>query len=129
MIYNKEPMQVLWDLVGILECNSLKVYKNSENEDLDSTPDSYIILRDDVANSPAKHGDGGVLTRISDCDITLVSKGTSTNSKSLHNVNLKKIKERLESCGVDYYGANLGYNKELKATQYVFSIEIETVQI
>lgn len=128
MIYNKEPMQVLWDLVGILECNSLKIYKNSENEDLDSTPDSYIILRE-VTSSPGKYGDGSVLTRIADCDITLVSKGTSTNSNSLHNVNLKKIKERLKSCGVNYYGTDLGYDKEHKSTQYVFAIEIETVQI
>lgn len=124
MIHNKEPIQVLWDWLKDLKDKDLKIYKEAMTEDDDSVPDSYVILRSEVTNSAERHGDGETILRGADCDIILVSKGPASTSKCLHNLNRKKIEKRLKEVVASYNGNNLGYDKEMKSSQYVWSTRI-----
>lgn len=124
MIYNQEPMQVLWSWLKDLNSKDLKIFKEAMPDDTNSVPDSYVILRSEITNNPEKHGDGETLLRGADCDIVLISKGTATDSKCLHNVNKKKIEKKLKEFVASYYGTNLGYDKESKVTQYAWTTRI-----
>lgn len=124
MIYNQEPIQVLWNWLKDLNSKDLKIYKEAMTEDDDSVPDSYVILRSEVTNNPEKYGDGETILRGADCDIILISKGTASTSKCLHNVNKKKIEKKLKEVVATFVGNNLGYDKESKSSQYVWSTRI-----
>lgn len=124
MIYNQEPIQVLWNWLKDLNGKDLKIYKEAMPDDTDSVPDSYVILRSEVTSNPERHGDGEIILMGADCDIILISKGTATTSKCLHNVNKKKIEKKLREVVSYFNGNNLGYDKEIKSSQYVWSTRI-----
>lgn len=123
MIYNEEPIQVLWDLFKSLSAD-IKIYKETMNEDKDSTPDSYLLLRSDITDSPLVYGDGITLVRQSDCDVILVSKGAATQTTDLHNVNRAKVAAVLDGIEIAYSGHNLGYEDSINSTQYTWSFEL-----
>ena len=120
---NKEPILVLWDAVKSL-ADEIKIYKETMDEDADSVPESYLLLRSDVTNTPHIFGDGVTKIRRADCDLILVTKGVATNTTDLHNVNRVKVTEALETAGLPYNAFNLGYDDTIKSTQYSWSVVI-----
>lgn len=123
-IFNKSSMDALYSIVSDL-ATEIPIYKWSMDEDENSIPDSYILLRSDVPDSTKIFGDGKSLIRNSDCDIMLISKGQVTSSKELHNKNIEKIRNLLKSKEISYYGSDLGYDQSLKSSQYTFSLTVE----
>ena len=120
---NKEPILVLWNAVKSI-ADEIKIYKETMDEDADSVPESYLLLRSDITNTPFLYGDGVTKIRRADCDIILVTKGVATNTTDLHNVNRAKVTEALEAAGLPYDAFNLGYDDTIKSTQYSWSVVI-----
>lgn len=126
MIYNKEPIQVLWDLVKDLH-KTIPIYKETMHEEENDIPDSYILLRSQLSDSIENYGDGKSLIRSADCDIILVSKGYADDTTDLHNKNKKTIRQHLRDKEINYSEFNLGYDEGLKSTQHTFSLGIEYI--
>lgn len=126
MVYNKDPQQVLWDMIKGLS-KQIPIYKEIMHEDDNDIPASYILLRTDMSNSTNNYGDGKSLIRTSDCDIILVSKGYADDSTDLHNKNKKLIREHLKSQEIDFDEFNLGYDDGLKSTQHTFSLGVNYI--
>ena len=129
MIYvGKEPIQVLWDITKDLWLqHKIPIFKETMHEEAKDTPDSYILLRSEITDDSAVIGDGKVLTRYSDCDIILVSKGYADDTTDLHNINKALIKKHLQAQDLAFQGFNLGYDDALKSTQYTFSLGVEYI--
>lgn len=125
-VYNKEPIQVLWDMVKDLR-NQIRIFKENMHEDVNSIPDSYILLRSQVSDTTKTYGDGKSLIRSADCDIILVSKGYADDTPDLHNVNKKLIREHLKSQDINFSEANLGYNEAIQSTEHNFSLGVEYI--
>ena len=126
MVYNKDPQQVLWDMIKGLS-KQIPIYKEIMHEDDNDIPASYILLRTDMSNSTNTYGDGKSLIRTSDCDIILVSKGYADDSTDLHNKNKKLIREHLKSQEINFDEFNLGYDDGLKSTQHTFSLGVNYI--
>lgn len=122
-VYNTTPIQALTEMVEDL-VDDIPIYFEAMTEDDNSIPDSYMLLRSEIADSTQTYGDGVSQIRTSDCDIVLVSKGSNGNYDSLHNTNKNKIINKLKEKGVNYIGSNLGYDDTLESMQYTFSIEV-----
>lgn len=120
MIYNEEPILVMWDFVKCL-ANDIEIYKEIMAEDEDSTPNSYLLLRSQVNDNPSQFGDGLTQIRRADCDFILCTKGTASNSTDLHNINKQKITDKLNEKGFAFSSYNLGYIDSLKSTQHTWS--------
>lgn len=120
MIYNKAPILVMWDIVKSLK-DEIPIYKETMDEDEDSTPDSYLLLESDIDDSPAYFADNTVKSRQSECNFLLVSKGVAKKSTDLHNVNVSKIQTALDTAGFIYTKRNLGYFESINSTQCSFS--------
>lgn len=130
MIYiGKEPIQVLWDITKELWLkHKIPIYKETMHEEPADTPNSYILLRGEITDDDKLFGDGEGLTRASDCDILLVSKGYADDSTDLHNINKKLLKKHLRSQKIPFMGFNLGYNEALKSTEYAISLDVEYIE-
>lgn len=126
MVYNKDPQQVLWDMMKSLS-KQIPIYKEIMHEDDNDIPASYILLRTDMSNSTNTYGDGKSLIRTSDCDIILVSKGYADDSTDLHNKNKKLIREHLKSQEINFDEFNLGYDDGLRSTQHTFSLGVNYI--
>ena len=126
MIFNKLPMQVLVDIFKDIS-DEIPIYKGYMTEDKDTVPDSYMVFRTDVTNSPSLYGDGKSQIRNSDCEISLISKGFADKSTSLHNRNIAAIKQVLDEHEISFNGFNLGYDDIDKSTHYTFSFGVNYV--
>lgn len=125
-IYDKSSAAALWELVNplLVYGKELPIYKEVMDEDENDVPDSYLLIRRDVADSGKIRGDGQTLYRKSSCDLILVSKSKGKNSGDIHNINIERIKEVLEKAEVAYEGYNLGYNEAQKQSEYSWSVEL-----
>jgi hypothetical protein len=128
MIYGKEPKQVLYEALQSLEA-TIPIYKEGMDEDENSTPESYLLLKSDVTNTTALFGDGHTEVRTSECDVLLVTKGVNGNTTSLHWLNAAKVTVALDTAGITYKGYSLGYDSTLKNSQYSWSMNIDYVEI
>lgn len=126
MVYNKEPIDVLWDIMKDL-FDTIPIYKEDMYEEPDDTPSSYVVLRSQVSDSTSLYGDGIIQIRSSDCDIILVSKGYADDTTDLHNVNKRLIRQHLKSQNISFDEYNLGYSDSLKSTQHTFSLAVEYI--
>ena len=134
-IFNKEPIDVLWDLVRDLyfdrnnkpRKDGITIYKETMHEESADVPASYILLRSQVVDTTHSFGDGNTIIRSADCDIILVSKGYADDSKDLHNVNKRKIREQLKSKEINFNEVNLGFNDATNSTEHTFSLEINYI--
>ena len=126
MIYNKEPIQVLWDMVKDLKKgrSPIPIYKEIMHEEKNNVPSSYILLRSQVTDTNEVFGDGKGKIRAADCDIVLVTKGYGDDSTDLHNVNKRKIREHLKNQEIDFTEINVGYNESIQSTEHNFTLEI-----
>jgi zona occludens toxin (predicted ATPase) len=126
MVYNKEPILVLWDIVKTL--TTIPAYKQVMDEDEDSIPTSYLLLRSEISDTTKTFGDGSTQIRHADCDIILVSKGTQPNSTDLHNVNKALVDVRLKTLGIAYTGINNGYDSSSLTTEYTWTFTINYIK-
>lgn len=126
MIYNKKPIDVLWDMTKDL-LGEIPIYKEVMHEDDNSTPDSYILLRSQLSDNNDVFGDGVGLIRAADNDILLISKGYADDSTDLHNVNKEKIRQHLKTQKVNFQEFNLGYDKDNNITQHTFTLKIDYI--
>lgn len=134
-IFNKEPINVLWDLVRDLyfdksnkpRKDAIPIYKETMHEEAVNVPASYILLRSQVTDTPHTYGDGRTLIRSADCDIILVTKGYADDSKDLHNVNKRKIREQLKSKEINFDEVNLGFNNATNSTEHTFTFEVNYI--
>ncbi len=126
MIYQKDPIQVLWDMTKSLS-KEIKIYKESMHEDPNSVPDSYILLRSQLSDDTLIFGDGKSQVRSADCDIILVTKGYADDTTDLHNINKKKIENHLKEQGVNFQQFNLGYDENNNNTTHTFSLEVDYI--
>lgn len=124
-IFNVPPAEALWSLVSSL-ADKIPVYKEVMDEDENSVPESYLLLRTDVGtgDSGSIYGDGEAHLRQTECDIVLVSKSKGANTDDIHNQNKAKVKKLLQVSGVTFYGTNLGYDETLKSSRYTWSVRI-----
>lgn len=125
-VYNKEPIQVLWDLVKGLK-SQIPIYKEIMHEEENDIPVSYILLRSQISDTVKTYGDGKGLIRSADCDIILVSKGYADDTTDLHNKNKKLIREHLKSQDINFSEANLGYNEAIQSTEHNFSLGVDYI--
>lgn len=123
IIYNKEPILILWDLLKSLD-SDIPVYKEIMNEEEEDVPESYILLRSQITDVPSVFGNGTTKIRQADCDVMLISKGYAENTTDLHNVNKLKIRNKLKSEEVNFQEYNLGYIDSMKSTQHTFSLKV-----
>ena len=123
MVYNDEPIQVLWDMVKDLR-SQIPIYKEIMHEDDNDIPASYILLRSQMSDTTENFGDGRSLIRSADCDIILVSKGYADDTTDLHNKNKKLIRQQLKDKEISFDEFNLGYDEGLKSTQHTFSLGV-----
>lgn len=120
MIYNKEPILVMWDLIEDLT-SDIAIYKEIMAEDEDSTPESYLLLRSQVNDTTSQFGDGLTKIRKADCDFILVTQGRASHPTDSHNLNKQKITNKLNEKGFVFDSYNLGYIESLKSTQHTWS--------
>ena len=126
MVYNDEPIQVLWDMVKDLR-SQIPIYKEIMHEDDNDIPASYILLRSQMSDTTENFGDGKSLIRSADCDIILVSKGFADDTTDLHNKNKKLIRQQLKDKEISFDEFNLGYDEGLKSTQHTFSLGVNYI--
>lgn len=134
-IFNKEPIDVLYELVKDLyfdknnkpKKDGIKIFKETMHEEDADVPESYILLRSQVTDTPHTFGDGTTLIRSADCDIILISKGYADTKNDLHNVNKRKIREQLKNKEIAFDEVNLGFNDATNSTEHTFSIEVNYI--
>ena len=117
-----DPMQALWEIVSPL-ASEIKMYKQVMDEDEDSVPESYLLLRPSVSDAPSFYGDGNTQLRKCSCNLTLVSKSKGATTDDIHCVNQAKVEALLKVSDVRYTGYNLGYDATLKSSEYAWSVE------
>ena len=126
MIYNKEPILVLWDMTKGLK-SSIPIYKEIMHEEENDIPDSYILLRSQISDTNKEFGDGSSKIKNADCDIILISKGYADDTTDLHNVNKALIRQHLKNQNINFSENNLGFNDSIQSTEHNFSLEIEYI--
>ena len=126
MIYKKEPILIMWDMVKSL-ATKIPIYKEAMSEDEDSTPQSYLLLRSEVTDGSSAFGDGVSLIREADCDFIFFTKGIATNSTDKHNKNKADITKALKDAGFAFKTYNIGYIESLKSTQQTWSGKISYI--
>lgn len=126
IIYNKEPILVLWDIVKDLRL-SIPIYKEVMHEEENDIPDSYILLRSQISDTNKVFGDGSSKIRSADCDIILISKGYADDTTDLHNINKSTIRQHLKNKEINFVETNLGYNDTIQSTEHNFSLEIDYI--
>lgn len=121
-IFNtKDAMSALWELVAPIS-DKIPVYREIMDEDKNSVPKSYLLIREGITDSPRIYGDGAVKKRLNSATLILISSSTGSRSDDIHNTNRAMIKDLLDKEEVAYTGYNLGYNETLKQSEYSWSV-------
>ena len=117
-IYNEQPIEVLWKILKTV--TGLNIYKEEMDEDNEkSIPNSYVLIRTKLTDSPKNFGDGLVNLRVSDCDVLIVSKGKLS---TLHKGNCTKVRNVLNDFA--YSEFFLGYDESTKETTTTFNLDV-----
>ncbi len=121
VINAENTMDALWKMLAPLQ-DEIPLYKHTVDESQTDLPQSYILLRSDISDSPEIFGDGKAHLRRAEGDIMLISKTTGEASDDIHNLNIAKVKALLNASDAAYNGYNLGYNETLKESQYTWTV-------
>ena len=111
-----DAMAALWELVSPIS-EKIPVYREIMDEDENSVPQSYLLIREGITDSPRLYGDGQAMRRMNNATLILVSNSTGSRSNDVHNKNRAIVKELLDKEGVSYTGYNHGYNETLKQSE------------
>ena len=125
-VYNQSSSGALWELVKPLLAykDELPIYKEVMDEDKNSVPPSYLLIRRDITDTGKIFGDGTVQYRESECDLILVSHSKGKTLGDLHEQNIERVKAVLDAAGIDYEGHNLGYDDTQKRSEYAWSLRL-----
>ena len=118
----KDYDQMVYDILKplVLEHSSIKIYRNVINEDENSEPEDYIVYASGISNAPKLYGDGKVLLRRCNCDITVNEAGNGNNENAGYLVKL--VEDLLIANNISYTKTNLGYieNQDSMQTNFDF---------
>lgn len=117
-----DTMSALWAFLQPLAAE-IPIYMQTMDEAEKNAPESYLLIRTDVADAGAVYGDGRAMLRRSSADLLLVSKCTGALSDDIHNVNRRKVKALLDASGACYTARDLGYDTTLREAQYSWTLE------
>ena len=120
----QDAMTALWQVVAPL-AQEIPIYKQVMDEDENSVPESYLLIRSDIVDNGDIYGDGHAELRKNEADIILISKSTGARSDDIHNVNRAKVQKFLNDADMTYTGNNLGYDSTLKQSQYSWSVTFD----
>jgi hypothetical protein len=96
----------------------VKLYRNVIDEDFNSRPRDFVVYKADITNSARVYGDGKVLIRRCNCDITVNEGGDGNNDSAGYLVNL--VEEILQRNNVKYTKVGIGYIPDMDAMQTTF---------
>lgn len=116
----KDYTQMVYEIIkplALLE-NPVKIYRNVIDEDYDSRPDDFIVFKSGISNTPGIYGDGKVLTRRCNCDITVNERGTGNNEHAGYLVNL--VEGLLQKNNIHYTRSDIGYVESMDSMQTNF---------
>jgi hypothetical protein len=116
----KDYTQMVYEIIkplALLE-NPVKIYRNVIDEDYDSRPDDFIVFKSGISNTPHIYGDGKVLTRRCNCDITVNERGTGNNENAGYLVNM--VEKLLQDNNIHYTRSDLGYVESMDSMQTNF---------
>lgn len=116
----KDYNQMVFDIIkplALLE-NPVKIYRNVIDEDYDSRPDDFVVYKSGISNTPRLYGDGKVLARRCNCDITVSERGTGNNEKAGYLVNM--VEELLQKNNISYTRIDIGYVESMDSMQTTF---------
>lgn len=112
--------QMVYDLIKPLALQNppVKIYRNAIDTDYNSQPHDYIVYSSGVSNTPRLYGDGKVLARRCNCDITVNEVGNGNNDKAGYLI--KQVRELLTSNNIHYFESSLGYIESVDSMQTNF---------
>lgn len=116
----KDYTQMVYEIIKPLALRTppVKIYRNVIDEDYDSRPDDFIVYKAGISNNPKLYGDGKVLLRRCNCDITINERGTGNNENAGYLVQL--VEGLLQDCGISYTRVDLGYVESMDSMQTTF---------
>ena len=116
----KDYTQMVYDLIKPLALRDppVKIYRNSINEDANSRPKDFIVYSSGISDVPRLYGDGKVLLRRCNCDITVNEGGDGNNENAGYLVRL--VEELLQKNNVHYTKVSLGYVDSVDSMQTTF---------
>ena len=116
----KDYTQMVYEIIKPLALldNPVKIYRNVIDEDYDSRPADFIVFKSGITNTPHIYGDGKVLTRRCNCDITVNERGTGNNENAGYLVNL--VEDLLQKNNISYMRTDLGYVESMDSMQTNF---------
>lgn len=117
-----DTMSELWSFLQPLAAE-IPIYMQTMDEAEKNAPESYLLIRTDVADAGAVYGDGRAMLRRNTADLLLVSKCTGALSDDVHNVNRRKVKALLDASDAAYTARDLGYDSTLREAQYSWTLE------
>lgn len=116
----KDYDQMVFDIIKPLAVRTppIKIYRNVVDTDYDSQTEDYVVYSSGISNSPRVFGDGKVLIRRCNCDITVSEAGTGNNDNAGYLVKL--VEELLVNAGIPYLKSDLGYVEATDSIQTNF---------
>lgn len=116
----KDYSQMVYEIIKPLALldTPVKIYRNVIEEDFNSRPDDFIVYKSGISNTPGIYGDGKVLTRRCNCDITVNERGTGNNENAGYLVNL--VEKLLQDNNIHYTRSDLGYIESMDSMQTNF---------
>ena len=116
----KDYDQLVYNIIKplVLANPSIKVYRNVIKTDPNSEPEDYIVYSSGVSNVPRVFGDGKVILRRCNCDITVNETGTGNNDNAGYLVKL--VEEQLIAQNIPYTKVDLGYIEATDSIQTTF---------
>lgn len=116
----KDYSQMVYNIIKPLAFRDppVKIYRNVIDTDYDSQPEDFIIYKSGISDSPKQYGDGKVLLRRCNCDITVNEAGTGNNDKAGYLVSL--VEALLMENHISYQKVSLGYVESMDSMQTTF---------
>lgn len=118
----KDYNQMVYDILKplVMGDSPIKLYRNVINEDENSEPEDYVVYATGISNVPRLYGDGKVLLRRCNCDITVNEAGNGNNDNAGYLV--KMVEDLLIANNISYTKTNLGYveNQDSMQTNFDF---------
>ena len=106
----------------VVKENPITLYHNVIDEDYNSQPKDFVVYKTGISDSPIIFGDGKVLLRKCDCDITVSELGTGNYDNSGYLV--KQVEEILQNNNITYTKVSLGYVESTDSMQTSFDFSL-----
>lgn len=98
--------------------NPINLYHNVIDEDYNSQPEDFVVYKTGISNTPKVYGDGKILIRKCNCDITVSELGSGNNENSGYLV--KQVESILQEHNISYTKISLGYVDSTDSMQTTF---------